>query len=365
MAPTHLLTILPEVFRLLLQTQPVATESDFSWVGPYYIPRPGFWAATYFRIHDMGLHVLVSLPACDNRMIWDFRSREVDLGSPVLLGFGATSEEFWRDVLTQVTRRLVNALRNPSAYNRMVEARLPLRCRTGTIKRAFTWLKGEEPEMDEGSLQQLQSLVAFVELSPRLKRLTVTDYLATASIAYDAACDDMVAKSPLEKYKSRADGRHGGMLDLPLRDARAFKRWFTSRDWAGAHPWEIVYGNPHGVMLSPRHDEKTSTWSFDLSVHTEHLYAMAVKIAIALARQTIPFEFYNSAKVVAVLRGEDMVVVGPDGKALDFEDLKAIRPDSIEHIQWDPIPRISPISADQSQRLSGLIAVSRKPSRGG
>jgi hypothetical protein len=86
-------------------------------------------------------------------------------------------------------------------------------------------------------------------------------------------------------------------------------------------------------------------------------------MAIALARHAIPFEFYNSAKVVAVLRGEDMVEIGPDRKALEFENLKAIRPDSIEHIQWDPIPQISPISADQRQRLSGLITISRKPSQ--
>jgi hypothetical protein len=86
-------------------------------------------------------------------------------------------------------------------------------------------------------------------------------------------------------------------------------------------------------------------------------------MAIALARHAIPFAFYNSAKVVAVLRGEDMVEVGPDRKALEFADLKTIRPDSIEHIQWDPIPKISPISEDQLQRLRGLIAISRKPSR--
>jgi hypothetical protein len=152
------------------------------------------------------------------------------------------------------------------------------------------------------------------------------------------------------------------MLDLPLNGAKAFTRWFNSQRWAGAHPWEIVYGNPHGVMLSPCHDEKTSGWSFDFSVHTESLYAIAVKMAIALARHAIPFEFYNGAKVVAVLRGEDMVEIGPR-KALELGNLKAIRPDSIKHIQWDPIPQISPISMDQRQRLSGLISISRKSSR--
>jgi hypothetical protein len=363
MTPNLLLTVMTELFRLLQQTQPLVDETDVSWVGPYYIPRPGVWAPTYFRVHNMKLCAFVSMPDRDSSMVWDLRSRQWEFESPLPFGFGANFEEFWRGVLTQVNRRLISALKNPSAYNRMVEARLPFECRTGKIQRAFTWLEGEEPEMDEGTLQKLESIYSSVELSPRLKKLTVVDYLATASIAYDAAFENMASLSPVEKYKSRADGRHGGMLDLPLNNAKAFTRWFKLRSWAGAHTWEIVYGNPHGVMLSPRNDEKTSTWSFDLSVHTERLYAIAVKMAIALARQTIPFEFYNSAKVVAVLRGEDMVEIGPDRKALEFEDLKAIRPDSIEHIQWDLIPQISPISADQLQRLNGLIAVTRKPSR--
>jgi hypothetical protein len=139
----------------------------------------------------------------------------------------------------------------------MVEARLPFACRTGKIQRAFTWLEGEEPELDEATLKKLESMHSFVELSPRFKKLTVADYLTTASIAYDAAFENMAALSPVEKYKSRADGRHGGMLDLPLNNAKAFTRWLNnSQSWAGTHPWEIVYGNPHGVRLSPWRDKK-------------------------------------------------------------------------------------------------------------
>jgi hypothetical protein len=356
MTRSPLLTLLTEACRLVQKTQPLADETDVSWVGPYYIPRSAVWASTYFRVHNMRLCVFVSMPDRDSPMVWDLRSHQWEFESP--LPFGANSEEFWRDVLTQINRRLTNALKNPSAYNRMVEARLPFECRTGKIQRAFTRLEGEEPEMDDSTLKQLESMLSFVESSSRLKKFTVSDYLATTSIAYDAAFENISSLSPVEKYKTRADGRHGGMLDLPLNNAKAFTRWFNSQRWAGAHPWEIVYGNPHGVMLSPCHDEKTSTWTFDFSVHTESLYAVAVKMAIALARHAIPFEFYNSAQVVAVLRGEDMVEIGPDREALEFESLKAIRPDSIEHIQWDPIPQISPISADQRQRLSGLITIS-------
>ena len=362
MPQNRLLRLLTELFALLQKTQPVVDQTDIAWVGPFYIPRSGVWASTYFRIYEMQLHLFVLMGRLDYLMIWDLRSRQYDC-SPLDFGFAANSEEFWDDVLTQVNRRLVHALKSPAGYNRRVEARLPLRYRTGKIQRAFTWSEGEEPAIEDGTLQTLEAMLATVEPSPRLRKLTVADYLNAASIAYDAAFEHLVSLSAVEKYKSKADGRHGGMLDLPRNNAKAFAQWFNSRCWAGTHPWEIVYANPHGVMFSPRYDEKTSTWGFDFSVHTEHLYAHAVKMAIALARQVIPFGFYNSAKVVAVLRGEDFVNVGMDDRALGFDLLKEIRPDSIEHIRWDPVPQINPISADQLRRLSGLMVVKRKPGR--
>jgi hypothetical protein len=182
MTPSPLLTLLSEVFRLLQKMQPLADETDVSWVGPYYIPRSGVWAPTYFRVHDMRLCVFVSMPDRDSSVVWDLRSHQWEFESPLPFGFGANSEEFWMDVLTQVSRRLISALKNPSAYNRMVEARLPLECRTGKIQRAFTWLEGEEPEMDDSTLKQLESMLSFVESSPRLKQFTVSDDLATTSM---------------------------------------------------------------------------------------------------------------------------------------------------------------------------------------
>jgi hypothetical protein len=102
MTPNPLLTVVTKVFRLLQRTQPLVDETDVSWVGPYYIPRSGVWAPTYFRIHGMRLCVFVSMPDRDSSMVWDLRSRQWEFESPLPFGFGANFEEFWRDALTQV-----------------------------------------------------------------------------------------------------------------------------------------------------------------------------------------------------------------------------------------------------------------------
>src|ERR1700686_5175116 len=138
--------------------------------------------------------------------------------------------------------------------------------------------------------------------------------------------------------------RSRALVDFPVNNAKAFTRWFQSRRWAGQHPWEIVYGNPHGIMLSPRYDVTTFKWSFDLSVHTPGLYGKTVEMAIALGAHATPIEFHDCAKVIAVLRGTDTVELGPSPQSLLFEELQMMRPDSLGHIQWDPIPQIKPIT---------------------
>lgn len=352
-----------ETFELLSQTQPIPTETDISWFGPFYIPRTGCWTPTYFRIIEMKMYAFVSVPGSsyDYGMVWDLESRQWAFHGSYSCGFGDNPEKYWIDVIAQVSRRLRAALKNLAQYNRMVEARLPISCRTGKIQRALTWSKGEKPGLTERTLRSFERLEPSARRTPPLEKVALADYLATAAIAYDAAFKNLVALSPLEKYKSRADGRHGGMLDLPEKDAKSFTQWLESRRWSGSHPWEIVRGNPHGIMLSPRRNSKTASWSYVLSVHAKGWYVSTVEMAIALAKCAVPFEFLDSARVVAILRGSDMVDVGSGLSAVSYDEIRAVRPDSLKHIQWDPIPQITLITRDQSARLRCALTAKAAP----
>jgi hypothetical protein len=44
------------------------------------------------------------------------------------------------------------------------------------------------------------------------------------------------------------------LLDVPSDDAAVFAARFHGIRWHDSHPWEIVFGHPHGIMLSPRQD---------------------------------------------------------------------------------------------------------------
>jgi len=347
---------LAEVFELLKQTQPAAPiETDVVWKGPYYIPRRRVWGATHFVLYRGTLYASLSIGSGHYGLSWKLESNEWKFEGNRVVGDYISGEPLWVEALTQVSRRLRFALRDPLRYNRMVHARLPPTCRTGKIRRELTWLRGAKPPLASGQIRRLVKVLTVARQLSMLEKITLSDYLATVAVAYDVVFKEFRSLSPLEKYKKRADGRHGGLLDLPPDDAKAFSEWFNSRRWTGTHPWEIVFGYPHGIMISPRYHEQSSSWSYVLWVGSLVWYATATRMAIALDGRRIPFEFIRWEDVVAALRGADEVDVGPDLYSVRYDDLKEHRPDGLPLIRWDPVPQINAITDDQSTRLSAAL----------
>jgi len=109
--------------------------------------------------------------------------------------------------------------------------------------------------------------------------------------------------SPLQQYRALADGRHGGLLDLSSRDAKAFSAWYFSDARMGHHPYEVVAGDDaHGIML--RADPAAhglDGWSFRMSVEVPQLYHLAVRMSLALDAARVPFEFRDHDRVIGGL----------------------------------------------------------------
>ena len=107
---------------------------------------------------------------------------------------------------------------------------------------------------------------------------------------------------------------------------------------AGAHPWEIVFAHPHGILLSPYHEG--GRWRFHLSVDTLGLYVDAARMATALGERGVPFELFRADEMIAALRGEDWVEVGPFRSQLSLGELEERRPGATAHVFWDDPPRL-------------------------
>ncbi|MBI4545758.1 MAG: hypothetical protein HY703_11225 [Gemmatimonadetes bacterium] len=348
---TDLSSALRRTFELLKQTEPLPDEHDVVWQGPYYIPRPGKWYPSHFVLYSGTLYASLSIPPVRHDLSWRIGSDVVTFEQGFSMGNYRLGETEWAEALAQIERRLRSAVKGFATYNRRVERLLPPTCRTGRIQRHLTWPTGWKPPLPPRDINRFEEGIERAKGLPPLDEMTLSAYLDAVAVAYDSVFEDLRPLLPLEKYKRRADGRHGGLLDLPPRDAAAFARWFHDGKWAGTHPWEIVFGHPHGIMIAPRYQTDTRLWLYALWVDSETWYAAAAHMGIALAEAEIPFEFHDWKKVSAALQGVDKVEVGPDLYAVTYEELEQERPDALGSIRWDPIPRMGPITPHQTSRV--------------
>jgi hypothetical protein len=333
---------LRRVLDLLQRFRPESSEGDVRWQGPFFVPRPGEWWPTRFLRYRNELYCTVEQGWSALTLVWGIGRSRVRFEAQLAWDFGSRNDaRLWTKILDQVERRLKRALVNPAAYNRRVARRLPLRSRTGRIRRRLTWPRRARLPMTASQLARLASALEQGKQARPWRRLSLRRYLQTASIAYDSAFPALRALSPRQKYRRKADSRHGGLLGLKPTDTRAFERWYAGRDWVGAHPWEIVFAHPHGILLSPNCE--AAGWRFFLGVDALGLYGDAARMAIALGEAGVPLSFTRADEVLAALRGDDWVEVGPFHGQVALDALEERRPGAKTRVVWDDPPVLWPL----------------------
>lgn len=339
MTDTPLPALLARVLSRLRRIQPEREDSDTLWRGPYVILGRGRWWPSTFILYRDELFANLEIGWSTCTLSWKTGTDHVAFEGQA--GFDVpwqNGPELWRLALEQIEKRLASAIRDPAAYNRRVERLFPLACRTGKLLRKDTWPVKDGLPLSARDDRRLGKALASGASARPWRALSVERYLATAAIGYDAVFPELRPLTPREKHARRADGRHGGMLDLPPRDADAFARWFDSRTWSGTHPFEIVFGHPHGILLWP--SRAGSAWRLVLGVDSLGLYVAAARMAIAFGRSRVPFQLQRADEVLAALRGEDWVEIGPRYGQLSLEELRERRPDSVARVRWDAPQRI-------------------------
>lgn len=186
------------------QTEPEPGCHDVEWDGPYYIQRPRQWRRSRFMLY--GGTLFGSLEAGWSRLEAEWNLVSGVLSDEARTGSaGATAaEQIWDRAIPRLVRRLDAEVTDPGRYNPRVRRLLPIETRTGVARRRWSWPRGTRAPL-----------------------------------------------SPREQHEAKADTRHGGLLGLKEDDPEAFRAWFASRVWSGSHPWEIVFGHPHGILLCP------------------------------------------------------------------------------------------------------------------
>jgi hypothetical protein len=122
-----------------------------------------------------------------------------------------------------------------------------------------------------------------------------------------------------EYYKQFADGRDGGLLALDPTSNEALKNWYHSKDWQGAHPWEIYRGgNSTHIDLSITCDTGTNNWNITLTAFSSTRMAEACRIAIALKKAGLPFTLSHKESYLKRILEEDWVGIVPEDSGIKY-----------------------------------------------
>lgn len=368
--PRAFANLLAAVFALLQRTQPDPAQYDVVWYGPHWL-RPGRrerWCPTRFMLYGGQLFGSVRVGSDWQEIVWRIGHDEVRFEGRFGWSSVRSDEPLWTEVLRQVRDRLRRALRDPERYHRFVDRVLPPDCRDGKIQRHWTWPRGVRTAMPERTIARAAAALAAGRARRPWPTFTLRRLRACETIAYGAAFPELRKLSPQRQRERRADTRHGGLLDLPPDDAAAFTRWYHGGARSGAHPFEIVFANPHGILLQPvepfdegpdRPPPGKRGWRLLLSVHALGYYTHALRMLIALDRARAPVDLVHDEAVFAAVRGDDEVDVGPDLYSVRYADLAERRPAALRHVRWQPVPRIEPIDAGQTARVEQVLRTGR------
>jgi len=170
----------------------------------------------------------------------------------------------------------------------------------------------------------LESLLERCPPEP-FPEMTLTRYLEYCRVAYEANPATFEyppfqsGKSGMEYYKSYADGRNGGLLDIEPESAEAFSTWYHSSRHQGCHPWEIYRGgNSTHISLSVTRDTCRSGWRIALAAFSSSRLVEACRIGLALDCAGLLVEIVDRESYLLRLRDEDWVGILPEGAGLRY-----------------------------------------------
>lgn len=228
----------------------------------------------------------------------------------------------------QISREISAALAEPERYGQSLAKRIPLTERFVRVQRNQLWeaLPDLEhyiiDEMTPSDRQEFQDIACNLKAEVVRSKLPISgfsaaQYFRCCALCFDAAGlgDDDRGLSARDRYRKHADGRHGGVLNLPEEPPDAFLKWLASPEWQGTHPWEIRRGgNSTHISLSAFPEGGGVRLALAGSATTRA--AETMKMALALWRADIQFILHDADLHLLRVKGEDWIGLYPDSYGL-------------------------------------------------
>ncbi len=145
-----------------------------------------------------------------------------------------------------------------------------------------------------------------------IRGLTAREYLNYCAICIRAFAAQEDRRSSAEIYRGWADGRHGGLLDLPPSSARAFSAWLTGSEHLGSHPFEFFRDRMCLYVNSREIDAKGRVVWLRLSSRKQFVTAYLVVASVALHSAGVPIYVDDAQNHAVFAVGDDYVGIVED-----------------------------------------------------
>ncbi len=241
------------------------------------------------------------------------------------------TEKFYHKIISE-TVRFVPILKKDETILKKI---IPYDIRTGKIKGRYILENLLPKEKKEIILKDYEK---HVEKHLQVTDISLNEYLNIAAICYKAAYKkDTENLSDLEMYKKWADGRDGGMLSIKdWSNRKEFLEWYNSGEYAGSHPFEIVFSwHQHGIHLYPPNEQSPY---YNLRV-TNYNYAWYfLEMVNILIEKEIPFNAGELDDVLNFLVGDTYFTVNRmEEHHFQYIYSREYKKKYFPHIEWDEI----------------------------
>jgi len=312
-------TLFPQFVRDINRIQPEFSSSDRMWQFPMQFgPNLKDWTMLHVTLYNHTYYCFLSE--------WDLSlelNRKGRIIKPAYWGLSTEDTGKFSYMLKRFTRVAKRISKDWLRVYRETLKALPLDMRYGTLPKGVVWHYYPDWYRVDKELGKAKTtrFARFVragkfrsDYSGHHTEMNLSLLMTYCKAAYTANLRRFKRTidkemSGLEMYKRLADGRHEGLVELPLKSSEAFDQWYHSGR-GGGHPWEVYRGgNTTHINLGVT--QKAKGWSVFLQGSSTSRMAETVNIALALVKADLPVEIDDAEDLRSRLLGMDNIGIIP------------------------------------------------------
>ncbi|MGA1842055.1 MAG: hypothetical protein ACMUIU_15660 [bacterium] len=286
--------------------------------------------------------------------------------------------DIWGSIIASACRWLKSVKQNWIKANKLTQELYPHNRRFGIvpnylIRASLTDIYRLDKELGKSKSRKFIRLVEegyfHKESNTILESMTAKDYFDYCRIAYIAGRrkDDYVDEnmSGREMYKSFADGRHEGLLDINADSKQEFSDWIDEKHPkrnTGGHPWEIKRGgNTTHIDLSVSRPSFNRKEGFKIELCATSISRLkeTIQMFLAIYDASFPISIADPEGIRKRLLAQDNIGIIPCYHTLHranqhfaenqhvydvlyYDDLGRYKRRITPFITWEPLPILRP-----------------------